>query len=144
MKAKRRVCALLFSALMIWQGFMIVNAEGALDAGVNGGEEPGTKNTTATLASDVTVGNDTTTGRAAPGVASAAASVAPGNTAEAGAVQSQRQGTPVYGIIQDANIYLDGNNPVDPVKDGQEIIRTQLLKIKAKLNFDKTTLHAAD
>ena len=29
MKAKRRVCAFLFSALMIWQGFMIVNAEGA-------------------------------------------------------------------------------------------------------------------
>ena len=144
MKAKRRVCALLFSALMIWQGFMIVNAEDTPVAAANGVEETRTENPTATLASDVTVDNDTTTGRAAPGVASAAASVAPGNTAEAGAVQSQRQGTPVYGIIQDANIYLDGNNPVDPVKDGQEITRTKLLQFKAKLNFDKTTLHAGD
>ncbi|MBF1016182.1 MAG: hypothetical protein HXK86_02340, partial [Lachnospiraceae bacterium] len=36
MKAKRRVCAFLFSALMIWQGFMIVNAEGMPAAGANG------------------------------------------------------------------------------------------------------------
>lgn len=144
MKAKRRVCALLFSALMIWQGFMIVNAEDTPVAAANGVEETRTENPTATLASDVTVGNDTTTGRAAPGVASAAASVAPGNTAEAGAVQSQRQGTPVYGIIQDANIYLDGNNPVDPVKDGKEITRTTLLQFKAKLNFNEQTLHAGD
>ena len=36
MKAKRRVCALLFSALMIWQGFMIVNAEGMPPTAANG------------------------------------------------------------------------------------------------------------
>lgn len=36
MKAKRRVCAFLFSALMIWQGFMIVNAEGVSAAVANG------------------------------------------------------------------------------------------------------------
>lgn len=36
MKAKRRVCAFLFSALMIWQGFMIVNAEGVPTIAANG------------------------------------------------------------------------------------------------------------
>ena len=40
MKAKRRVCALLFSALMIWQGFMIVNAEGVSAAAANANGAP--------------------------------------------------------------------------------------------------------
>ena len=63
MKAKRRVCALLFSALMIWQGFMIVNAEGAEGAPVavaDGVEEAGTENATATPGRGATDGKDTT------------------------------------------------------------------------------------
>lgn len=59
MKAKRRVCAFLFSALMIWQGFMIVNAEGALDAGKNGDAEVRTENDTP--GSGATDGSNTTT-----------------------------------------------------------------------------------
>lgn len=63
MKAKRRVCAFLFSALMIWQGFMIVNAEGAEGAPVavaDGVEEAGTENATATPGRGATDGKDTT------------------------------------------------------------------------------------
>ena len=60
MKAKRRVCALLFSALMIWQGFMIVNAEGASDVLVNGVKKAGTENATATQGRGATDGKDTT------------------------------------------------------------------------------------
>ena len=182
MKAKRRVCALLFSALMIWQGFMIVNAEGAEgapDAVTSSVKEAGKENATATLESGATVGNDTTTqggkgsgsgptalgappseesaeqdsvtvtqaesvsqtatDNGAPSMVPAAASVAAEDTAEA-----QHQGTLVYGIIQDANIYLDGNNPVDPVEDGQDIYRTTLLQFRANLNFNEQTLHAGD
>ena len=82
-------------------------------------------------------------GRESGSTAPGAPSEAPADTA-AGAVQSKHQGTPVDGIIQEANIYLDGNNPVDPVKDGQDIYRTTLLQFKAKLNFDGQTLHEED
>ena len=160
MKAKRRVCALLFSALMIWQGFMIVNAEGA-EGAPDAVEKAGIENATATLESGATVGNNTTmqgengsgrgpTASAAPSEAPAAPSEAPTAPSEApadtvtGAVQSQPQQRLVNGIIQDANIYLDGNNPVDPVTDGQDIYRTTLLQFKAKLNFNEQTLHAGD
>ena len=60
MKAKRRVCALLFSALMIWQGFMIVNAEDTPVAAANGVEKVGTGNATATQGRGATDGKDTT------------------------------------------------------------------------------------
>lgn len=149
MKAKRRVCALLFSALMIWQGFMIVNAEDTPVAAANGVEETRTENPTATPGSTPGSTPGTAPG-STPGSSSGSVGAGVGAFREEGGGGSAEDTAAVagdqrvYGIIQDANIYLDGNNPVDPVTDGQDIYRTTLLQFKAKLNFNEQTLHAGD
>ena len=223
MKAKRRVCALLFSALMIWQGFMIVNAEGVPTIAANGassqvaeaGTVPGATGSgefaqqvsgivtqagetvafanpstagqpavTASLAggetdtpgSSDTVGNDTTqegngsgSEPTAPGAPASGGSVqqdsgtsgqagvervddgtttksdapiAAPSAAVAGAVRSQHQPTLVNDVIQNAEIYLDGNNPV-PLGN-QLINQTTVLQLKADLKVEGKELYEGD
>lgn len=228
MKAKRRVCALLFSALMIWQGFMIVNAEGASDAVTNGVEKVRTENVTP--GSGTIVDNDTTTqegngngsGTNVPGasgsglptqqdsgavtqavsgiqtatgsVVTSGAATSPAETGEttapvkpstaeettasenslaagepvasaslltagqptaseslaagetaavAGAVRSQHQPTLVNDVIQNAEIYLDGNDPKKLEKD-QLINQTTVLQLKADLIIEGKELYGGD
>ena len=135
MKAKRRVCALLFSALMIWQGFMIVNAAGAPDAVTNGVEKVRTENVTP---GSGTIGDSdiSTQGGSGSGL------TATGAPASGGSVQ-QNDGTRVHGIIQDAHIYVAGNNPVE-LTANHSIDRNTILQFEAKLNFKDTTLHKED
>ena len=220
MKAKRRVCALLFSALMIWQGFMIVNAEGVLAAAANGAPSPvaeaGSTTTVpgasgsgepaqqdsgtvtqagadsqtatgsaasgepATAASSAEMGETTAPENslaagetAAPvnssaaeetaasvnssaageadasvypstaGQPAASASLVAGETAAvAGAVRSQHQPTLVNDVIQNAEIYLDGNNPVK--LEDQLINRITVLQLKADLIIEGKELYEGD
>lgn len=186
MKAKRRVCAFLFSALMIWQGFMIVNAEGASVANgafsqvAEAGTVPGATGSGEFAKQDsgtVTpagAGSQTAAGQPAAPVNSSVTgeptaseiSLAAGETVEstnpstaeqpaasaslvaretvavAGAVRPQHQPTLVNDVIQNAEIYLDGNNPVK--LEDQLINRITVLQLKADLIIEGKELYEGD
>ncbi|MBF1019948.1 MAG: hypothetical protein HXK90_10930, partial [Lachnospiraceae bacterium] len=81
------------------------------------------------------VDDGTTTKSDAP-IAAPAAAVA-------GAVRPQHQPTLVNDVIQDAEIYLDGNNP-EKLTDQQLINRTTVLQLKANLKVEGKELYGGD
>lgn len=152
MKAKRRVCAFLFSALMIWQGFMIVNAEGMPAAGANGAfsqvEEAGSA-TTVPGAS----GSGEPTQQDSRTVTQAGETVAPTNPSTArqpsvtaspagGETAAVAGGRRVDDVIQNAKIYLDGSNPEE--LGDQLINQTTVLQLSADLKVEGKKLYKGD